>query len=151
MCKLPFGAESKILYIHSASKRSFSKPVSFTGRLPAPVPRGYFLMKRKYPKIHKEPVGSLTSNRRGSPPFDSPSGESSLSRFSRAMTTKVIFYSLSPRMLLCSIPQRASVLTRANVACENYNFTPDQSAKSCPASSWRYLWYLELLLMLHAR
>ena len=29
-------------------------------------------MKRKYPKIHKEPVGSLTSNRRGSSPFDPP-------------------------------------------------------------------------------
>ena len=39
----------------------------------------------------------------------------------------------------------------AIAACGNYNFAPDQSAKLCPASSWRYLWYLELLLMLHAR
>ena len=99
--------------------------------------RGNFLMWRKLPKTHKEPLGSLTSNRRGSPPFDSPSGESSLSRFSRAMTAKVIFYSLPPRMLLCSILQRASVLTRVNAAYGNYNFAPDQSAKLCPASGWR--------------
>ena len=72
--KLSFEAEAKTLSLHSASKRSFSKPVSFAGLLPAPAPRGYFLMKRKYPKIHKEPVGSLTSNRRGSSPFDSPDG-----------------------------------------------------------------------------
>ena len=142
--KLSFEAEAKTLSLHSASKRSFSKPVSFAGLLPAPAPRGYFLMKRKYPKIHKEPVGSLTSSRH-------PRGESSFARFSGAMTAKVIFYSLPPRMSLCSILQRASVLTRANAACRNYNFAPDQSAKSCPASSWRYLWYLELLLMLHAR
>ena len=89
--KLSFEAEAKILYIHSDSKQSFSKPVSFAGGLPAPAPRGYFLMKRKYPKIHKEPVGSLTSNGRGNSPFDPPSGESSFARFSRAMTAKVIF------------------------------------------------------------
>ena len=72
--KLSFEAEAKTLSLHSASKRSFNKPVSFAGLLPAPAPRGYFLMKRKYPKIHKEPVGSLTSNRRGNSPFDPPSG-----------------------------------------------------------------------------
>ena len=89
--KLSFEVEAKTLSLHSASKGSFSKPVSFAGLLPAPAPRGYFLMKRKYPKIHKEPVGSLTSNGRGNSPFDPPSGESSFARFSRAMTAKVIF------------------------------------------------------------
>ena len=49
-----------------------------------------FLVKRKEPKIHKEPVGSLTSNGRGNSPFDPPSGESSFARFSGAMTAKVI-------------------------------------------------------------
>ena len=82
--KLLFEVEAKILFLHSASKRSFSQPVSFAGLLPAPAPRGYFLMKRKYPKIHKEPVGSLTSSRH-------PRGESSFARFSGAMTAKVIF------------------------------------------------------------
>ena len=57
--KLLFEVEAKTLSLHSASKGSFSKPVSFAGLLPAPAPRGYFLMKRKYPKIHKEPLGSL--------------------------------------------------------------------------------------------
>ena len=32
-------------------------------------------MKRKEPKIHKEPVGSLTSNRRGQCPLSTPPEE----------------------------------------------------------------------------
>ena len=34
-----------------------------------------FLVKRKEPKIHKEPVGSLTSNRRGQCPLSTPPEE----------------------------------------------------------------------------
>ena len=104
--------------------------------LRTPLPRLLSCVK-KVGKDTPKTSWFLDFQQKGGPPFDPPSGESSLSRFSRAMTAKVIFYSLPPRMSLCSILQRASVLTRANAACRNYNFAPDQSAKSCPASSWR--------------
>ena len=46
-------------------------------------------MKRKYPKIHKEPLGSLTSDREGaSPPLDSPSNTPNLRDKRRGNVTK---------------------------------------------------------------
>ena len=54
--------------------------------LRTPLPRLLSCVK-KVGKDHKEPSGSLTSGReRALPPLDFPSGESSLSRFSGAMT-----------------------------------------------------------------
>ena len=117
----------------------FQQTCSFCREAPRPCTPGILSYEKKVSKDSQGTCWFLDLQQKGESPFDSPSGESSLSRFSRAMTAKVIFYSLPPRMSLCSILQRASVLTRANAACRNYNFAPDQSAKSCPASSWRYL------------
>ena len=39
----------------------------------APHTRGYFLVKRKYPKIHQKPAGFWISSGKGAlPPLDSP-------------------------------------------------------------------------------
>ena len=76
MLKLKFRAVCKVF--------SFLSDL-FVG-LRTPLPRLLSCVK-KVGKDHKEPSGSLTSGReRALPPLDFPSGESSLSRFSGAMT-----------------------------------------------------------------
>ena len=84
-----FGAESQMLYIHSASKQSFRKVLAFVGSC---RPHWQFLSCEK--KGTKDSQGTswfLDLQQKGAlPPLDTPSGESSFARFSGAMTAKVI-------------------------------------------------------------
>ena len=87
--KCPFGAETKTLSLHSASKQSFRKVLAFVGSC---RPHWQFLSCEK--KGTKDSQGTswfLDLQQKGAlPPLDTPSGESSFARFSGAMTAKVI-------------------------------------------------------------
>ena len=63
-------AEAKMLYLQSVSNQSFRKVLALWAH--AAHTGSSFLVKRKEPKIHKEPLGSLTSNRRGRCPLSTP-------------------------------------------------------------------------------
>ena len=67
--------------------------------------RGNFLMWRKLPKTHKEPLGSLTSDRKGAlPPLDSPSDTSKLCDKRRGNVTKWLWGKLPPEVISKRIP-----------------------------------------------
>ena len=88
----PYRQHFPSFYSHSATNKETVHPVSLYKKtvlsLPnselfwenvssvwgyAPHTRGYFLMKRKYPKIHQKPAGFWISIGKGAlPPLDSP-------------------------------------------------------------------------------
>ena len=70
--KLSFEAEAKTLSLHSASKRSFSKPVSFAGLLPAPAPRDTFLWKESIQRFTRNLLVPWPPTEGGAPPSIPP-------------------------------------------------------------------------------